>query len=263
MGSPPSNPCRSCFSPGSCRAAHRSLVSIYLLVYARIEMIPLTDSLRWKNVWASTRDAVWALFARSVILGASMAAIFTPTEAAGIACVYAISSRASSIARCLARAVANRDRLRPGDIADPHHRLGGRAYSWLVTTSGFPTRLVDVIAGFHLDTWLLLMVINVVLLFVGTVLEPPARPHPDAPADPAPLPRPAWTRFIRHHLHREPAVGNVRAAVRAEPVCTHALFGMPTWQALPRGVPFIAIYLIALALITYILRSPGPLRLWR
>jgi len=36
-----------------------------------------------------------------------------------------------------------------------------------VTTSGFPTRLVDVIAGFHLDTWLLLMVINVVLLFVG------------------------------------------------------------------------------------------------
>src|SRR5262249_50310647 len=48
------------------------------------------------------------------------------------------------------------------------------AYSWLVTTSGFPAQLVEVIASYHLETWLLLLVINIVLLFVGTVLEPPA-----------------------------------------------------------------------------------------
>jgi len=35
------------------------LVSIYILIYARIEMIPFTESLRWKNILLSTRDAVW------------------------------------------------------------------------------------------------------------------------------------------------------------------------------------------------------------
>src|SRR6478609_5493303 len=63
------------------------LVSIYLLVYARVQMIPLTASTRWKNILASTRDAGWALFAPVVILGGIYGGIFTPTEAAGIACI--------------------------------------------------------------------------------------------------------------------------------------------------------------------------------
>ena len=66
------------------------LVAIYLMIYARIEMIPLTASLRWKNVWQSTGEAVWALFAPVVILGGIYGGIFTPTEAAGVACIYAV-----------------------------------------------------------------------------------------------------------------------------------------------------------------------------
>ena len=46
------------------------LVSIYLLVYARVQMIPLTASMRWKNILASTRDAGWALLiAGNLLLG--------------------------------------------------------------------------------------------------------------------------------------------------------------------------------------------------
>ena len=90
-------------------------------------MIPLTASMRWKNILASTRDAGWALFAPVVILGGIYGGIFTPTEAAGIACIYADPGRPLHLQRDVVdRAVADRDRLRQGDLADPDHRVGGR-----------------------------------------------------------------------------------------------------------------------------------------
>ena len=58
---------------------------------------------------------VWALFAPVVILGGIYGGIFTPTEAAGIACIYAIL-----VARFIYRemswtgALADRDRFRQG-----------------------------------------------------------------------------------------------------------------------------------------------------
>ena len=103
------------------------LVSIYLLVYARVKMIPLTASTRWKNILASTRDAGWALFAPVVILGGIYGGIFTPTEAAGIACIYAIL-----VARFIYNEMSWTElwqtavELRQGDLADPDHRVGGR-----------------------------------------------------------------------------------------------------------------------------------------
>ena len=54
------------------------------------QMIPLTASLRWRTSRPSTREAVWSLFAPVVILGGIYGGIFTPTEAAGVACIYAI-----------------------------------------------------------------------------------------------------------------------------------------------------------------------------
>ena len=42
------------------------------------------------------------------------------------------------------------------------------------STSGFPAKLVGFIESMALPPWLLLLIINFVLLIVGTVLEPPA-----------------------------------------------------------------------------------------
>ncbi len=44
----------------------------------------------------------------------------------------------------------------------------------LITTSGFPAKLIAFVDSLSLQTWLLLLVINVLLLGVGGVLEPPA-----------------------------------------------------------------------------------------
>ena len=242
------------------------LVSIYLLIYARIQLVPLTASLRWKNVWRSTVEAVWALFAPVVILGGIYGGVFTPTEAAGIACLYAVL-----VARFIYREMTWLDVWFTAiDSAKVIAQIliivsAAGAYSWVITTSGFPTKLVDAIAGLHMQTWMLLLVINVVLLFVGTVLEPPA-----AILILTPLLIPVISQAGVDHVHFgivftvNLAVGMFIPPFGLNLFATHALFGI-SLAALYRGVlPFIAIYLLALVLITYLPAiTLAPLALWR
>ncbi|MFL5041589.1 MAG: TRAP transporter large permease [Xanthobacteraceae bacterium] len=242
------------------------LVAIYLMIYARIEMIPLTASLRWKNVWQSTGEAVWALFAPVVILGGIYGGIFTPTEAAGVACIYAVL-----VARFVYREMTWLDVWFTAiDSAKVISQIliivsAAGAYSWVVTTSGFPARLVAAIAGLQVETWVLLLIINVVLLLVGTVLEPPA-----AILILTPLLIPLITQAGVDHIHFgiiftvNLAVGMFIPPFGLNLFATHALFGIPLAR-LYRGVqPFIVIYLIALALITSVPAiTLAPLKLWR
>jgi C4-dicarboxylate transporter, DctM subunit len=242
------------------------LVAIYLMIYARIEMIPLTASLRWKNVWRSTGEAVWALLAPVVILGGIYGGIFTPTEAAGVACIYAVL-----VARFIYREMTWLDVWFTAiDSAKVIAQIliivsAAGAYSWVVTASGFPARLVEAIAGLQVQTWALLLIINIVLLFVGTVLEPPA-----AILILTPLLIPLITQAGVDHIHFgiiftvNLAVGMFIPPFGLNLFATHALFGIPLAR-LYRGVqPFIVIYLIALALITYIPAiTLAPLKLWR
>jgi C4-dicarboxylate transporter, DctM subunit len=242
------------------------LVSIYLLVYAHIELVPLTASLRWRNIVTSTGDAVWALFAPVVILGGIYGGVFTPTEAAGVACIYAIL-----VARFIYGEMTWRDVwLTAMDSARVIAQIliivsAAGAYSWVVTTSGFPAKLVDAIAGLHVQTWMLLLIINLVLLLVGTVLEPPA-----AILILTPLLIPVITQAGVDRIHFgiictvNLAVGMFIPPFGLNLFATHALFGIPLGK-LYRGVqPFIAIYLLALALITYIPAiTLAPLKLWR
>lgn len=243
-----------------------ALVSVYLLIYARIELVPLTAPLRWTNLWRSTGEAIWALFAPVVILGGIYGGIFTPTEAAGVACIYAVL-----VARFVYREMSW---LEVWFTAIDSARViaqiliivsAAGAYSWVITTSGFPGKLVDAIAGLDVQTWMLLLVINIVLLFVGTVLEPPA-----AILILTPLLIPVITKAGVDHVHFgiiftvNLAVGMFIPPFGLNLFATHALFGIPLGR-LYRGVqPFIVIYLIALALITFIPAiTLAPLKLWR
>lgn len=231
-----------------------ALISIYLLVYARINVIPLTDGMRWENIWVTTREAVWSLFAPVVILGGIYGGIFTPTEAAGIACIYAIL-----VARFIYRELSWKDIWK---IANDSALLiaqiliivaAASAYSWLVTTSGFPAKLVGFIADQHLQTWQILLVINVVLLFFGSVLEPPAAILLLTPLL-APIMQEAGVNQIHFGIivTVNLAIGLFMPPFGLNIFATHALFGIPLPRLYRGIVPFLVIYLIALALITYI-----------
>ena len=231
-----------------------ALISVYLLVYARIKVIPLTDGMRWENIWATTREAVWSLFAPVVILGGIYGGIFTPTEAAGIACIYAIF-----VAHFIYHELSWQDIWQTAlDSALLISQIliivaAASAYSWLVTTSGFPAKLVGLIADQQLPTWLILLSINVVLLFFGSVLEPPA-----AILILTPLLTPMMQQAGVDQIHFgiivtvNLAIGLFMPPFGLNIFATHALFGIPLPQLYRGIVPFLVIYLIALALITYI-----------
>jgi C4-dicarboxylate transporter DctM subunit len=131
--------------------------------------------------------------------------------------------------------------------------------------TGFPTKLVAFISDLHADKWTLLLVINVMLLLVGTLLEPPA-----AILILTPLLAPLIVQAGVDPIHFgiiftvNLAVGMFIPPFGLNLFATHALFDIPLIK-LYRGVlPFLVIYLVALALITYVPEiTLGPLRYWR
>ena len=63
------------------------MVTIYII--AKMRNLPKGDWLGWNEIFASAREAVWGLFLIVIILGGIYGGIFTPTEAAAVASVYA------------------------------------------------------------------------------------------------------------------------------------------------------------------------------
>jgi C4-dicarboxylate transporter DctM subunit len=147
----------------------------YVVLYARSKGVPRTATGHWKELWGSTKDASWSLGTIIVIFGGIYGGVFTPTEAAGVAVVYALfittvvhreiglselwtvmSNAAALIAQIMMIVTA------------------AGVYAALLTTSGIPQHLVATIESFHMSAWALLAAINVLLLLMGSFLEPPA-----------------------------------------------------------------------------------------
>ena len=63
------------------------MITIYII--AKIKNLPRGDWQGWSEVIESGRDAIWGLFLIVIILGGIYGGIFTPTEAAAVASVYA------------------------------------------------------------------------------------------------------------------------------------------------------------------------------
>jgi C4-dicarboxylate transporter DctM subunit len=147
----------------------------YVMAYARIKTVPLTARARWDTIWTSTKEASWSISIVVVIFGGIYGGIFTPTEAAGVAVIYSL----------FVTMVVHRE----VDLADLWRIImssvflisqilmivtAAGLYSWLLTTSGIPQQIVAEINALQLPAWALLLSINVVLLVMGSFLEPPA-----------------------------------------------------------------------------------------
>ncbi len=230
------------------------MASVYVLLYARIRMVPLTSKARWQNILQSTREASWSLGAPVVILGGIYGGVFTPTEAAGVAVVYAVF-----VSRFIYREVTWRDLWR---ITQSSMYLvtqlmiivaAAGAYSWLITTSGFPQRLVSFIAELQLETWVMLLAFNALLLVVGSFLEPPAAILILTPLF-LPIVQTAQIDPIHFGIIMTVnlGIGMFTPPFGLNLFAAHALFKVPL-PTIYRGVlPFLAVYFATLMLITYV-----------
>lgn len=65
------------------------MLMIAIYIYARVKNIPAQPFVGWKEVFDSAKDAGWGLLLIVIILGGIYGGVFTPTEAAAVAAVYA------------------------------------------------------------------------------------------------------------------------------------------------------------------------------
>ena len=149
--------------------------ALYVMVYARVKAVRLTPGARWKTIWASTKEASWSIGTIFVIFGGIYGGIFTPTEAAGVAVVYSLF-----ITTVIHREVGLLDLWRiivsAVSLISQIMMIVATAgiYASLLTTSGIPQKLIAEINALDLPVWATLLSLNVVLLVMGSFLEPPA-----------------------------------------------------------------------------------------
>jgi C4-dicarboxylate transporter, DctM subunit len=149
--------------------------TLYVMAYARFKNVPANPRTSWAAIWASTKDASWSLGTIIVIFGGIYGGIFTPTEAAGVAVIYSLF-----VTMVVYREVNFTDLWRivtsaVGLIAQIMIIVTAAGiYASLLTTSGIPQQIVANINGLHLPAWAMLLCLNIILLAMGSFLEPPA-----------------------------------------------------------------------------------------
>jgi C4-dicarboxylate transporter DctM subunit len=230
------------------------LNAIYVLIYARVEMVPITSKLRWANVWQTSKEAFWALGTIAVIFGGIYGGVFTPTEAAGIAVVYSMVITVFIYRDITLRQLWEITRSAASLTTQIMLIVAcAGVYSWLLTTSGIPQQVANFIQSLHAGEVTTLLLMNMVLLAVGSFLEPPA-----AILVLVPLFLPLGQALGVNPIHFgvifavNLSIGMYTPPFGLNIFATHLLLRLPLAQ-LYRGVlPFVLINLVALMAITYI-----------
>jgi len=121
---------------------------------------------------AATRDGVWSILAPVVVLGGLYAGVFSPTEAAGIACVYALAVVGIVYREVTWRQIlesASRTAVLTAQVFVIVALAG--VYSWLLTVSGTSEAVAKAIGGLNVPPAVVLLTINAFLLLIGTCID--------------------------------------------------------------------------------------------
>ncbi len=226
----------------------------YVVWRAKREGILTDTHTSWRHALTATKEGFWALCTPALVFGGIYGGIFTPTEAAGVAVVYA-----TIVSRYVYHDVTWRDLW---VIASDSAMLVGQimiivvaagVYSWFLTTSGLPQMVVSTIQSWHLGRNETLVVFNLLLLVVGSFLEPPA-----AILILTPLFMPVVTALGVNPIHFGIIVAvNLSLGMYMPPFglnlfASHSLFGVKLGTLYRGVIPFLGINMIALIMITYI-----------
>ena len=204
--------------------------------------------------WRATREAFWALLMPVFVLGGIYYGLFSPTEAGGFACVYAIVValfiyRTMTIGD-IVRAAGNSAML-SGQILIIVASAG--VITWMMTTQGVPQAVVAFINAQHLDALAFLLAVNLVLLVIGCFLDPTS-----AILVFAPLLVPVAVSLGIDPIHFgivmtvNLAIGMFTPPFGLNLFVAQSVTGLPA-HVLYRGVaPFVAVLVLALLIITYV-----------
>jgi C4-dicarboxylate transporter DctM subunit len=230
------------------------MLAAYVVWRAKREGFGLGEAFDLKRFLHATGRSVWALGAPVIILGGIYGGVFSPTEAAAVACVYA-----AFVTAVIFRELGWRDIL--GAAASTVLFTAqiliivacAGVFAWLLTVNQVPATVAAWLQSLNISWWMLLLAINLLLLAVGCFLDPLSAIL---------LLSPLLVPMIKA-VGIDPVHFGIVVTVNLAIGLFHPPFGINIFVAqtvlglkletIYRGIiPFVVIYLIALALITYI-----------
>jgi C4-dicarboxylate transporter, DctM subunit len=147
------------------------MVAIYLA--ARIKKLPRQPRASWSERFSLFRDAVWGLLLIVIVLGGIYGGVFTPTEAAAVAAMYAFLC-AVFIYRDLHIFEVPRVLLDSGRVTVMLMFIICNAFLFghVLTTAQIPQDIARMIVEADLSPWHFLLVVNIILLIAGNFMDP-------------------------------------------------------------------------------------------
>jgi C4-dicarboxylate transporter DctM subunit len=148
---------------------------LMVAIYVRATMLALPRQPRAsvKEMLTAARESVWGLLLLVIILGGIYGGIFTPTEAAAVAAVYAFI-----VALFVYRDIGMKDV--PKVLIDASKVTvmlmfiiaNALLFAHVLTTERIPQLIAETIVSFGMPPWMFLVAVNVLLLVAGSFMEP-------------------------------------------------------------------------------------------
>ena len=216
--------------------------------------IPTQPRASFRELLIAARDAIWGLGLIFVVMGGIYGGIFTATEAAAVAAVYAfivalfihrdmgwshvpeVFAEAAKVTVMLLFIIAN-----------------AMLFAHVLTTERIPQTMAETIVGWGLAPWQFLIVVNIILLIAGNFMEPSS-----ILLILAPILFPIAVQLGIDPIHLgiimtvNMEIGMITPPVGLNLFVTAGVTGMPLWEVVKAAMPWLMVMLTFLIIITYI-----------
>ena len=231
-----------------------SLMIVVYIISKKRKYLPSRDKrATLKEVFKQFKDSIWALIMPFIIILGMRIGVFTPTEAGAMAVVVTIliglfvykELKISSFGLILKETIYGTSTVMFIIIAA---NVFGSYLSW----ERIPYRLTETLLNFSSSPWLLLLIINLILLFVGMFIDGGA-----AMIILAPLLIPAALKLGIDPLHLgivmvvNIMIGGVTPPFGSMMFLTCSLLEIRIQDFIKEVIPFIIALLVVLILLTY------------
>ena len=228
------------------------MVAIYIIaVKKNLPALPRATFREWLS---AARKAVWGLLLMVIILGGIYSGMFTPTEAAAVAAVYS-----AFVALFVYKDLTLRDcpkvLLESGKLSIMLMFIIANAmlFAHVLTTEQIPQQITAMVLEAGLQPWMFLLVVNIVLLVAGAFMEPSA-----IILILAPILFPSAIELGIDPIHLgiimvvNMEIGLITPPVGLNLFVASAVTGMPVTQVIRAVMPWLALLLSFLMIITYV-----------
>jgi C4-dicarboxylate transporter DctM subunit len=148
------------------------LIVASFLVFRKNPSIIKQPKASGAELWAAFKNAIWGLFMPVLILGGIYGGIFTPTEAAVVACFYGLFV-GFVIYRTLNLKTLY-EVLRDTVISSGNVMLivaCASFFAWFCSTSGLSRMAIEALTAASVNKYVFLLLINIILLIAGCFME--------------------------------------------------------------------------------------------